>query len=388
MIKKINLLIIGNGHYSTGSTVIEGKITTDKDLGVLLPSSLELRKQGTVDTIFLAGKTKSKFPLLRKKLIYLRKTFGWNTNVTLFDNYLEALEKLPRPGSVMIATPDYLHQAMIMSSLKEELHTMVVSKDLEKIITLQKKQQVLGLVDYHKAYDEANLILRDEYQGGKYGEIQHIFSKITQRRDMFRIFQRWIGRKGHNVNHYLGSHYIHLIGFITGAKPLSVRATAQYGVARKEFKINTPDLIETQIQWRTKNGKQFVSYHLAGWADPPETASMTYQQIHFVSTEGHIESDQRFRGFETNLLYEGQRIINPYFFHLNKGIRGNLDLESKYGYKSIKTFIQSSIEVENGASIQSFEKYLPTFKESRKVTAILEAADTSLANQSRIINLD
>jgi len=43
-----------------------------------------------------------------------------------------------------------------------------------------------------------------------------------------------------------------MVGFITEAVPLSVRATAQYGIAKKEYGIDTPDLIETQIEWLTK----------------------------------------------------------------------------------------------------------------------------------------
>jgi len=40
---------------------------------------------------------------------------------------------------------------------------------------------------------------------------------------------------------------------------------------------------------------------------------MTYQEMHIIGTKGHVESDQRFRGFETTLVDEGYRIINPYF---------------------------------------------------------------------------
>lgn len=203
---------------------------------------------------------------------------------------------------------------------------------------------------------------------------------------MLKIFGQWIGQHKHNVNHYLGSHYIHLVSFITGAQPLTVRATGQMGILQKEG-IDGYDLIETQIEWEAKNKTKFVSYHIAGWGDPSETASMTYQEIHLIGTQGHIESDQRFRGYESTLTGQGQQIINPYFFYLNPGIDGYLDLNSKYGFKSIKTFIQSAIAIENGRSLASFENGLPTLKNSLDVTAILEAADQSLNNQSKIIKI-
>lgn len=400
-IAKLNVLIIGAGHYSTGSTVLEEQRATDKDMGVFLPSIVELKKQGLIDRILIVSRDGTKLPKLRKKVAYIQRVFQTNYEIDFFPKnnkiqdyaYLEALHLLPKPGAVLIATPDYLHKPMILDALKNNLHFMVAKpaviklKDLKAIINLLEKHKVLGLVDYHKVYDEANLLLKDEYLKGKYGEIQHIFTKMTQRRDMITIFKNWVGRYENNVNHYLGSHYIHLVSFITGAKPLTVRATAQYGIAKEDYGVNTPDLIETQIEWQTTNGHRFVSYHIAGWSDPIETASMTYQELHIIATKGHIESDQRYRGYHATLAGIGQEIINPYFFRIHQGINGNIDLETMYGFKSIKTFIKSAINIENGKSVKNFEEYLPSIRESLIVTSILEAADESLRQKSAIINV-
>jgi len=398
---KINVLIIGSGHYSTGFTVLDGKRKTDKDMGVIFPSIIELKKQGYIGEIFLATREGKKVPELRKKIVHIQKIFGTNYQISLFpaakkvqeDAYLEALSTLPKPGAVLIATPDHTHKQMIIETIRNGFHFMVVkpavtkTKDINNIINFLGKRRLLGLVDYHKVYDEQNLLLRDEYLRGNYGQIQHIFTKMTQRKDMISIFKNWAGSYGNNVNHYLGSHYIHLVSFITRSKPLNVRATSQYGVVINEYGINTPDLIETQIEWLLKNGNKFSSYHVAGWSDPPDTASMTYQELHMITTKGHVEIDQRLRGYQTTLREKGQEIINPYFFSLHKGINGNLNLESRYGFRSIKVFIESVIEVENGKSTKSFEAYLPTIIESLTVTSILEAADKSLANRSSVVKI-
>lgn len=397
-IKQINVLIIGNGHYATGLTSLEGK--TDKDWGVILPSILELRRQGLVGQIAIAGKNGSKFPRLKQKIKIMSKKFGWDGHVIFYPKnnqvddraFVEALNDLPKPLAVIVAVPDFLHKPIILASIENGSHFLVVKpvvtklSDLKEIIKAQEKHKVLGLVDYHKAYDEHNLILKENYQNGAYGDLQHIFSKMTQRREMLKIFGQWIGQHGHNVNHYLGSHYIHLVSFITGAQPLSVRATGQRGILKKSG-IDGYDLIETQIEWEAKNKTKFVSYHVSGWNDPSETASMTYQEIHLIGTKGHVESDQRFRGYASTLAGQGQQIINPYFFHLHPAVDGNLDLHSQYGFKSIKTFIQSAIEAENGRTLASFENGLPTVKDSLKVTAILEAADQSLNNGSKIVSV-
>lgn len=399
---KLNLLIIGNGHFATGSTVLEGKTATDKDMGILLPSALELRRQGLVDNIFVAARDGRKLSKLPQKFAKLSRKYGWDPRITLFPKtkthnehaYLDALQHLPKPAGVLIAIPDFLHKKVVIDVLQHTAHFLVVKpvvttmKDFSAIARMMKKKNgVLGLVDYHKVYDEANLILKDEYEQGMYGDLQHIMTKQTQRRDMLKIFGDWAGTHGHNINHYLGSHYIHMVGYITQAVPLNVRATAQWGVARKEFGINTPDLFETMVQWRAKNATTFTSYHLAGWADPSETAGMTYQEMHLIGTKGHIESDQRNRGFETTLVGTGTRIINPYFFHLHKNPDGQYNFDSKYGFKSVKTFVQAALRVASGESPNKLGGFLPTVEESRTVTAILEAADKSLANGSTVIHL-
>src|SRR3990167_154150 len=99
---KINVLIIGSGHYSAGSTVLEGKVPTDKDTGILLPSVLELKKQGYINDIYLATRDGKKIPRLRKKIKFICNKFGWDADLTLFPKnkvvdekgYKKALTKL------------------------------------------------------------------------------------------------------------------------------------------------------------------------------------------------------------------------------------------------------------------------------------------------------
>lgn len=399
--EQVHVLIIGMGHYSTGSTALSGTKETDKDYGVLLPSVLELRRRGIVGDVCLAGRDGKKIPPVKKKAQDMANKFGWDGTISYFPSsqgvdehsYRHALKSLQKPGVVLIATPDATHKQIMLDVIEAGFHFMVVKpavttmNDLRAVIRAAEKKKVLGMVDYHKVYDEANLMLKYGYEHDTYGNLQHVYSKMTQRRDMLTIFKKWAGMGGHNINHYLGSHYIHMTGYITGAIPRSVRATSQDGIAKSVYKFNTPDLIETQIEWEAKNGTLFSSYHIAGWADPSETSGMTYQEMHLIGTKGHIESDQRFRGFETVLVGEGQRIINPYFFNLNSSFVGSGPLDGKYGFKSVRTFIEAALAVENGVNPKSFDSNLPTIRDSIYVTAILEAADKSLANKSSVVTI-
>jgi hypothetical protein len=211
---------------------------------------------------------------------------------------------------------------------------------------------------------------------------------MTQKRDMLEIFDRWLlSEKPPNINHYLGSHYIHMVGYITKATPIDVRAVSQSGIASKKFNNdNIKDIIETQVRWLDTSGHCFTSYHVSGWIDPSETESMTYQEMHLLTEKARVTSDQRDRGLRMVLAGKGYSAPNPYFFNFVKHPSGKLNLKMKYGFDSVKSFIDATRDIvfKNNSVVQLD---FPTFLESERVTAILDAADMSLSNNSAIVKL-
>jgi D-galacturonate reductase len=260
---------------------------------------------------------------------------------------------------------------------------------LYEVLEKLQKKNIPAFVDYHKIYDPANLLIRHEYLRGDYGRILHVYSQMTQRKDMIDIFESWLGQSPPGaINHYLGSHYIHMTAFISGAKPLNVRATAQYGIVREKFNKPIADIMETQVEWISPNNERFVSYHISGWSDPSETESMTYQELQMLTEKGRIDSDQRFRGFRKVISGAGMSAPNPHFFCPLPGPDGETDLQGQYGYRSVKEFVKTCLSWYTNP--HSWGKSLlvnPTLEESEVVTAVLEAADMSLAENSRIVDI-
>ena len=133
---------------------------------------------------------------------------------------------------------------------------------------------------------------------------------------------------------------------------------------------------------------RFVSYHVSGWSDPPETESMTYQELHLLCEHGHVDSDQRDRGFRKVLSGRGHVAPNPYFFNLRADESGRADLSTQYGYRSVRAFVLAAAQVLEGArAAQGFGDGLPTMRESEGITAILAAADVSLEARSRVVGI-
>ena len=394
----LNLVLIGSGHYATGQTSLSGRATTDKDFGVLLPSALHLRSIGLVGRIALCGRSGDKLSAIRERIQPWKNNPGIDIDFDAFPSegliddkaYIRALDNVQRPCAALIAVPDDIHVEVMLACAQRDIPFLIVKPAVTRLedfyrVRSAMRDGLLGMVDYHKVYDEANLLLLDDIATGSYGEIHHVSSLMSQRRDMIEIYQRWLKINPNiNINHYLGSHYIHMTGFLTGATPIDVRATQQFGFIKKHYELEVADTIQTQIRWRSKGGHVFASHHIAGWADPSETESMTFQEMHLLTEKGHIFSDQRYRGTRKILAKTGQQAPNPYFFSFVNSLLGGWNLETKYGYQSVLTFIQLVLN----ESLVKKNLHLPTLAESEYVTAILEAADLSLANDANVVRIN
>jgi len=394
----LNLILIGSGHYATGQTAVSGRKSTDKDYGVFLPSALNLRTKGLVGEIALCGRDGDKFALIRSKIEHWRISPGIDVSFNAYPRlgevdtkaYVKALDEMPKPSAALIAVPDDKHVEVMLACVERNIPFLIVKPAVTCLddfyrVKAAMPEGLLGMVDYHKVYDEANLLLLDDISEGIYGKIHHVSSFMSQRRDMIEIYQRWLRENPSiNVNHYLGSHYIHMTGFLTGATPIDVRATQQFGFIQKHYKMDVADTIQTQIRWRLPNGDKFSSYHIVGWADPSQTESMTFQEMHLATENGHIFSDQRYRGTRKVLEQSGLQAPNPYFFNFSHNLLGSWNLDTKYGYQSVETFVQLVL----GGPLAMQGLYLPTYAESENVTAILEAADQSLQCNSGVIRIE
>ena len=260
-----NAIIIGSGHYVTGKTELNNKKKTDKDMGVLLPGIAYLKKINKINEIFLVSvngdslNKKIKAWKSQTKEIFKDIKIETYPNKGQFDNnaYRKILQNIKKPSIAFIATPDHTHKKIIKDCIENEVPFFIVKpavtnlKDFYQLNDSLKNSSISGMVDYHKVFDESNILVRDAINSKKLGDLYHISSVMTQRKTMLEIYKRWLSKKGApNINHYLGSHYIHLTSYLTRATPLEVRATSQkLGRDFKNFS-NIPSMIQTQIKWK------------------------------------------------------------------------------------------------------------------------------------------
>ena len=381
----MRILIIGSGNYVTGRG-------TDS-YGTILPAIYEFNKEKKiVDEVVILTTSKKSAKLAEKKNKKIRYLSGHNLRVKIVvkkNNFkFSTNHTYSRDGisCAIIATPDHTHYKLAKDCLKNKQHCLVVKpvvtklSELKNLIKLCKKNQVYGAVEFHKRFDRQALILKDKYDSGTIGDPLYSWSEYSQKKIVpEKFFKSWISKN--NVFQYLGIHYVDLIRYITNSKPKKVIAIGQKNYLKGK-NINTPDSIQTIIEWQNPQGISFTQTLLLNWVDPKNTTAMSDQNFKLVGTKGRIESDQKNRG--VRIVEEGSYIedINPDFCRVYGTTPGKIRWEG-YGIESVKTFLKDIILIKKNKSLlKSLDEVRPTFKEALYSTAVLEAANYSLLNNS------
>jgi predicted dehydrogenase len=382
--KKINIIIIGSGAYVCGKNT--------SGFGTILPSLIEGVRNNLIGKITIVSKHSSTKKIFEQKTREICKMSGINLNYDWFlkkgnseIGYKDAIKKSDENTVVIIATPDHLHYEMTEFALLNFKHVLVVkpltsiTKEAKNLIKISKKNNLIAIVDFHKRYDLLNLKLREMILNNKIGKPQYFHVEYSQRKDIpLKIFRTWAEHS--NIFQYLGVHYVDVISFVTGAKPIRVMALGQKEVLIRN-KLNTYDSMQVIIEWKIGEDK-FTSTILCNWIDPNVTSATSYQAIKVIGSNGRIESDQKNRGYH---VISDQNIedINPYF---NQNYIINEQVYFKgYGIDSIMQFFTDCNDVINEKIKLIDLKNRPTFENILNSVIVVEAANRSIKQNGKWI---
>jgi predicted dehydrogenase len=145
------------------------------------------------------------------------------------DLYKEVLAAAPRGSLAVIAVPDHLHYPAVMEALANDLHVCSVKplvlehRQAEEIGRAAYERGLLVGVEYHKRFDHRSLMARRQYRAGRLGRFRlgqaHLHEKWYYRDSNF---QNWCTCENSDMFTYVGCHYVDLVAFITGLRPVSV----------------------------------------------------------------------------------------------------------------------------------------------------------------------
>ena len=153
------------------------------------------------------------------------------------DLFKQVLAAAPRGSIAVVALPDHMHFPAIMEALANGLHVCSVKplvlkhQQAEEIARAAYAKGLLVGVEYHKRFDHRSLMARRNYRAGHLGQFRigqaHLHEKWYYRDSNF---QNWCTCENSDMFTYIGCHYVDLVAFITGLRPLSVSV---YGIRDK-----------------------------------------------------------------------------------------------------------------------------------------------------------
>jgi len=382
MSKPLNIVIVGAGLYVTGRG--------SDGYGTIMPAVFEWKRSAPKGEVSIVSTNAQSSAAARERSMELSREMSVMVTPRFYPEggaydphyYKTVFRNVQKPACVIIAVPDILHKEIAAEAIEAGLHTMVVKplaptlRDVQTLISLQKKAKVYCAVEFHKRLDWANLKLKDTLARGAIGEPLYFLVEYSQRKSVpSKYFRKWAETT--NIFQYLGIHYVDIIYFATGAVPKRSMAIGQKGWLASQS-IDAYDSVQAVTEWETHSGAKFTSCIMTHWVDPEATSAVSYQKISVIGTKGRFESDQKKRGITIIADDSGLEEPNPYFSSAY-GPSGAVSYRG-YGIESVTQFLDDVTGIEEGSrTVEDLEPIRPTFRASVVPTRVLESVNMSLS---------
>jgi D-galacturonate reductase len=352
-----------NASSSIDVTVIGGGMITND---LILPSIYHLQRIGVIGQIGICSRTSAPLRSLKDNRD-LREAFP-EQDFTAFPAIVEDSDK-PQPDlykqviasmrprqAVVVAVPDPLHYPIIMEALRHDQHVLCVKPlvlEHKQAIEIEKLARERGLfvgVEYHKRFDRRALLAKRQYAHGDFGEFVMGEAKLIEPYYYRHSnFQNWFTCDKTDPFTYVGCHYVDLVYFITGLKPVSVSVDGVQG----KFPNGNVAYMWSSGRVRYENGALLAVTAGLGY---PDAAAGSNDQCLLMYCEGNgrtgmINHEDHERGvrycYLDNIGCGGSQYnyVSPDFFRLVPW-EGAGYKPVGYGYDSIAANIQTMHRIE------------------------------------------
>jgi predicted dehydrogenase len=220
-----------------------GMITND----LLLPSLYHLQRTGVIGKIDICALDSPPLKALAESREFQEAFPGqhFTPHPSLLEPpenkfpemYKEVIAAMAPGNMVVVAMPDHLHFQVVKYALNCDQNVLCVKPlvlkhaqavEIEKLAF--EKGRFVG-IEYHKRFDRRSLVARRGYGLGHFGSFVMGEAKLIEPYYYrFSNFQNWFTCAQTDPFTYIGCHYVDLVYFITGLKPVEVSV---YGVKGK-----------------------------------------------------------------------------------------------------------------------------------------------------------
>jgi D-galacturonate reductase len=219
-----------------------GMITND----LILPSVYHLQRLGAVGQIAICALNSPPLRAL-KESADLKATFPGQDFTAypdihepadrLFPNlFREVLARAKPRQAVIVAVPDQFHYETVLAALQADQHVLCVKPlvlQYTQAVEIEKLALERGLyvgVEYHKRLDTRALMAKRQYALGHFGEFRMGEARMIEPYYYRHSnFQNWFTTDRTDPFVYVGCHYVDLVYFITGLKPVAVSVSGVKG---------------------------------------------------------------------------------------------------------------------------------------------------------------
>jgi len=270
------------------------------------------------------------------------------------DLYKEVLAGMKRRQAVVVAVPDPLHYETVMEALKADQHVLCVKplvltyRQAEEIRQEAWRKGLFVGVEYHKRFDRRSLIAKRQYAQGQFGAFVMGEARLIEPY-YYRLsnFQNWFTVEATDPFTYVGCHYVDLVGFITGLRPVEL----SLGGVKGRFPNGNEGYLWSSGRVRYENDALLTVTDGLGY--PDEGAGTNDQGLTLycegAGRTGMIRHDDHYRGVSYCTLEPSGaarfRYASPDFFRLvpweGPGFR-----PVGYGYDSIAAIIGTMTRIE------------------------------------------
>ncbi|TAF35224.1 MAG: gfo/Idh/MocA family oxidoreductase [Cytophagales bacterium] len=375
----LNVLIIGAGMY------VSGRHGTGN--GTVLSALAQVSKKHPIGKVCVTSPSASNDVSIKEATARINALLGTSLAVE-FRVLEESIPDIRSYHLAIVCVPDHLHFKYGKMVIENGLHCLMVKpltptlQEALELEALRQKHQVYAAVEFHKRFDEGNLLAKRMIAEDRLGTVSYIGVDYSQRITIpTEIFQNWAAQS--NIFQYLGIHYVDQIYFLTDYLPKRVCAIGSQN-ALKELGVAGYDSVHVMSEWyHPQTLQKLVAVFNTNWIDPRTSTSMSDQKYRIIGSKGRLDLDQKNRGVEFASHTEGVLSINPYFSEYMPSLDGHYDFGG-YGYKSIAQFV---VDVEDlvlkKQQLADMEGWRATFKSCLPATKLVEGANLSLAQNGK-----
>ena len=274
------------------------------------------------------------------------------------DLFREVIAQLPPYNLVVVAVPDHLHDMVIREALAHDQHVLCVKplvpsyRQAAQIEQIARQKGLLVAVEYHKRFDRRALEARWQYRKGRFGQFRLGEARLIEPYYYRHSnFQNWFTKENSDPFTYVGCHYVDLVYFITGLRPLEVSVR---GVEGRFPNGNIGWLWSAgTVIW--ENGAAMTLLNGLGY---PDAGAGTNDQGLTMYCEGPdcgaiLHHDDQYRGVSHGYIdmQSGAmfRYVSPDYMRLvpweGEGLR-----PVGYGYDSIEAIVEAARRVNAAAA--------------------------------------